>query len=72
MKLLKKTKEYSVQANSLEKEYDRLFTEDGFSKDPAIGGPGAVVELSSGVSFPKLDLSVIYMEQQHEEELGSA
>ena len=44
LKLLKKTNEYGEQANRLEKEYDRLFTEDGLSKDPAIGGPGAVVE----------------------------
>jgi hypothetical protein len=43
LKLLKKTKEYGEQAARLEKEYDRLFTEDGLSKDPQIGGPGAVV-----------------------------
>lgn len=61
MKLLKKTKEYGEQADRLEKEYDRLFTEDGLSKDPAIGGPGAVIE-RGGVAIPKLDLSVIYMQ----------
>jgi len=61
LKLLKKTKEYGEQADRLEKEYDRLFTEDGLSKDPAIGGPGAVIE-HRGVSIPKLDLSVIYMQ----------
>ena len=60
LKLLKKTNEYGEQANRLEKEYDRLFTEEGLSKDPAIGGPGAVVE-RGGVSIPKLDLSVIYL-----------
>lgn len=32
------------------------------SKDPAIGGPGAVVE-RGGVSIPKLDFSVIYMQR---------
>ena len=58
--MLKKTNEYGEQANRLEKEYDRLFTEDGLSKDPAIGGPGAVVE-RGGVTIPKLDFSVIYM-----------
>ena len=60
LKLLKKTSEYGEQANRLEVEYDRLFTEDGLSKDPAIGGPGAVVE-RGGVSIPKLDFSVIYL-----------
>lgn len=65
LKLLKKTKEYGDQADRLEKEYDRLFTEDGLSKDPAIGGPGAVVE-RCGVSIPKLDLSVIYMQQNQQ------
>lgn len=65
LKLLKKTSEYGEQANRLEAEYDRLFTEDGLSKDPAIGGPGAVIEVGkSGISIPKLDLSVIYMQQQ--------
>lgn len=43
LKLLKKTKEYGEQAVKLEKEYDKLFTEEGLSKDPQIGGPGAVV-----------------------------
>ena len=61
LKLLKKTKEYGDQADRLEKEYDRLFTEDGLSKDPAIGGPGAVIEVAGGISIPKLDLSIIYM-----------
>lgn len=60
LKLLKKTKEYGEQATRLEIEYDRLFTEDGQSKDPAIGGPGAVVQ-KGGVTIPKLDFSVIYM-----------
>lgn len=62
--MLKKTNEYGDQANRLEKEYDRLFTEDGLSKDPAIGGPGAVIETAGGVSIPKLDFSVIYMQQE--------
>ena len=47
----------------MEREYDRLFTEDGLSKDPAIGGPGAVVE-RGGVSIPKLDFSVIYLQRE--------
>jgi len=47
----------------LEKEYDRLFTEDGLSKDPEIGGPGAVIEVSNNV-IPKLDLSIIYLQQE--------
>ena len=65
LKLLKKTNEYGEQANRLEKEYDRLFTEDGLSKDPAIGGPGAVVE-RGGVTIPKLDFSVIYMQRDQQ------
>ena len=44
MKLLKKTKEYAEQAEKLEIEYDRLFTEDGVSKDAAIGGRAAVIQ----------------------------
>lgn len=60
LKLLKKTKEYGDQASRLEKEYDRLFTEDGESKDPAIGGPGAVVQ-KGDIAIPKLDFSVIYL-----------
>ena len=63
LKLLKKTQEYGEQANRLEKEYDRLFTEEGLSKDPQIGGPGAVVE-KGGVTIPKLDFSVIYMQRE--------
>ena len=63
LKLLKKTNEYGDQAHRLEKEYDRLFTEDGLSKDPAIGGAGAVVE-RGGVTIPKLDFSVIYMQRE--------
>ena len=62
LKLLKKTKEYGEQATKLEKEYDRLFTADGLSKDPQIGGPGAVIQ-KGNVAIPKLDLSVIYMQQ---------
>ena len=40
---MKKTNEYGEQADRLEDEYNRLFTEDGYSKDALIGGPGAVV-----------------------------
>ena len=67
LKLLKKTNEYGEQANRLEKEYDRLFTEEGLSKDPQIGGPGAVIE-KGGVKIPKLDFSVIYMQQNQQSE----
>ena len=70
LKLLKKTNEYGEQAHRLEKEYDRLFTEDGLSKDPAIGGPGAVVE-RGGVTIPKLDFSVIYMQREQHSEDGN-
>jgi len=62
LKLLKKTEQYGEQATQLEKEYDRLFTEDGLSKDPEIGGAGAVIEVSNNV-IPKLDLSIIYLQQ---------
>jgi len=41
-----------------------LFTEDGQSKDPAIGGPGAVIQ-RCGVTIPKLDFSVIYMQREN-------
>jgi hypothetical protein len=61
LKLLKKTEEYGDQASKLEKEYDRLFTEDGLSKDAAIGGPGAVIMIGDQ-TIPKLDLSVIYLQ----------
>ena len=60
MKLLKKTGEYGEQASKLEGEYDRLFTQDGLSKDAALGGPGAVVQVGD-MAMPKLDLSVIYL-----------
>jgi hypothetical protein len=39
-----------------------MFTEDGLSKDPEIGGPGAVIEVNNSV-IPKLDLSIIYLQQ---------
>lgn len=45
LKLLKKTDEYGDQAKQLEKEYDRLFTEEGLSKDAALGVPGAVIQI---------------------------
>ena len=60
LKLLKKTKEYAEQASKLELEYDRLFTEDGISKDPAIAGRAATVQ-KGDVTIPKLDLSVVYL-----------
>lgn len=66
LKLLKKTKEYGDQATRLEKEYDRLFTEDGLSKDPQIGGPGAVIQTNTGVEIPKLDFSVIYLQREQQ------
>ena len=47
----------------MEGEYDRLFTEDGLSKDAALGGPGAIVQVGDQ-TLPKLDLSVIYLQQQ--------
>ena len=34
------------------------------SKDPQIGGPGAVVQTNAGVSIPKLDFSVIYLQRE--------
>ena len=53
-----------------EKEYDKLFTEDGLSKDPQIGGPGAVVQIQGGVTIPKLDFSVIYMQREQQSSNG--
>ena len=49
----------------LESQYDKLFTEDGLSKDAEIGGAGAVIRLENGegetTTVPKLNLSIIYM-----------
>lgn len=51
----------------LESQYDKLFTEDGLSKDAEIGGPGAVIRLENAegnqTTVPKLNLSIIYMHQ---------
>ena len=61
--MLKRTTEYGEQASKLESEYNRLFTEDGYSKDAQIGGPGAVVQINEkGDTVPKLNLSVIYVQ----------
>ena len=68
LKLLKKTEQYGEQATQLESEYDKLFTEEGLSKDPAIGGQGAVVKVNESTTLPKLDLSIIYMQQAENED----
>ena len=69
--MLKKTEEYGEQAGKLELEYDRLFTEDGLSKDAQIGGPGAVVQVGD-MTVPKLNLSIIYTQQEEANEEESA
>ena len=43
LKLLQKTDQYREQAIQLQGEYDKLYTEDGQAKDPALGGSGATV-----------------------------
>lgn len=63
LKLLKKTEQYRAQATELEAQYDYHFTKDGLSKDPQIGGAGAQTETKSGGPIPKLNLSIIYMQQ---------
>ena len=60
--MLKKTKEYSEQASKLELEYDRLLTEDGVSKDPALAGKAAVIQ-KGDITIPKLDLSVVFLQR---------
>lgn len=59
---MKKTEQYGEQASQLEQEYDKLFTEEGYSRDPEIGGQGAVVQVNEQTTIPKLDLSIIYMQ----------
>ena len=63
IKLLKKTEQYRGQAEQLEQQYDKLFTEEGHSKDPEIGGQGATIEIGD-IRMPKLNLSVIHVQQQ--------
>lgn len=60
LKLLKRTDQFGAQAESLEKEYEKLFNEEGQSKDPELGGAAAVVQVGAHC-IPKLDLSIIYI-----------
>ena len=45
-----------------------MFTADGLSKDPEMGTEGQTIEYDTGngktLSIPKLNLSVIYMQQK--------
>lgn len=43
---MKKTEQYAEQATALEVEYDRLFTEEGISKDPELGGSAAIIKIN--------------------------
>ena len=60
MKLLKKTDQFKEQATRLELEYDKLFTEQGQSKDPELDGSAALVHVND-TEVPKLNLSVVHI-----------
>eukprot|EP00352_Strombidinopsis_acuminata_P003971 CAMPEP_0176390658 /NCGR_PEP_ID=MMETSP0126-20121128/39352_1 /TAXON_ID=141414 ORGANISM="Strombidinopsis acuminatum, Strain SPMC142" /NCGR_SAMPLE_ID=MMETSP0126 /ASSEMBLY_ACC=CAM_ASM_000229 /LENGTH=120 /DNA_ID=CAMNT_0017760203 /DNA_START=1156 /DNA_END=1518 /DNA_ORIENTATION=+ len=76
LKLLKQTSEYQDQAIQLEEEYGRLFYENGESKDPTLGGKASITVPAAGIkdekgesgtiAIPKLDLSIIYMQQNNQ------
>lgn len=60
LSLLKKTEQYKAQAEQLEDEYDRIYTEEGVKREDkqVVVGPGQTI--------PQLDLSIIYFQQEEE------